>query len=551
MPKKGRRTLEQRRKSVFKNPTTDPERVFEILQKDYVGAVRHRAKVSSGLEWLVTNMMPSVVSHLALMADPLRDFRITTSPISKANRFREFDTPGSRDEAFVGFGPLRGGLRRNWILDDPYFTKKEYLFSSWENPIEVSPFDPVFFERSSISDTSSRTRRPGSEFGEFEKFLYTYQTVHRDEIYASRVDKVWRPDINPLFYDYGWRTDYFTSRGQASAVWTEDPVLSPREDMKDYALNMLAENVLHMLPECLQDRRLFNGFYQIAELKDTHLLIQQLKSCSKILLGLMENGFGDHLLSNMDKIFADQHLGYQFGWKSYLQSIMGFLTLPSKCAKRMNYLIERNNRTITGRSKRTFHLDPLLSSTPTWEYFTTDAVTLDSESDKLEFDVEIRLAVNQTVRFPTCSVPSLRDSNFRDLMGLNPTVSDLYNLIPWSWLVDWFSDIGDYIHVMDSINRDRSLINYGFATFVSTERLTHEYVLSAHNGYFEWSSPDDVAPYLSEDRVVKYPGKEIYERKYQLRVDISDLAKVKALWNLPSLDDFQRSILGALITKYA
>lgn len=46
------------------------------------------------------------------------------------------------------------------------------------------------------------------------------------------------------------------------------------------------------------------------------------------------------------------------------------------------------------------------------------------------------------------------------LYGLRPTPSVIYNAIPWSWMVDWFSNLGDIISNLDAGVADRLSSDY-------------------------------------------------------------------------------------------
>ncbi len=48
------------------------------------------------------------------------------------------------------------------------------------------------------------------------------------------------------------------------------------------------------------------------------------------------------------------------------------------------------------------------------------------------------------------------------LFGLNPTPSLLYEVMPWSWLIDWFSNIGDVISNLSSNGIADLIIDYGY-----------------------------------------------------------------------------------------
>jgi hypothetical protein len=48
------------------------------------------------------------------------------------------------------------------------------------------------------------------------------------------------------------------------------------------------------------------------------------------------------------------------------------------------------------------------------------------------------------------------------LYGLRPGVDTLYQLTPWSWLVDYFSNLGDVIENLNSLTSDGLVIPYAY-----------------------------------------------------------------------------------------
>lgn len=45
---------------------------------------------------------------------------------------------------------------------------------------------------------------------------------------------------------------------------------------------------------------------------------------------------------------------------------------------------------------------------------------------------------------------AIADQAYKAVMGRNLTVSDLYNVIPWSWFVDYFTNLGSYLETLDN-----------------------------------------------------------------------------------------------------
>lgn len=48
------------------------------------------------------------------------------------------------------------------------------------------------------------------------------------------------------------------------------------------------------------------------------------------------------------------------------------------------------------------------------------------------------------------------------LYGVRLTPEVVWNLAPWSWALDWFSNAGDIIHNVSSIGRDGLVLKYGY-----------------------------------------------------------------------------------------
>jgi hypothetical protein len=59
----------------------------------------------------------------------------------------------------------------------------------------------------------------------------------------------------------------------------------------------------------------------------------------------------------------------------------------------------------------------------------------------------------------------------RKLLGVDLSPEVLWNLAPWSWAVDWFSNVGDVIHNVSAMGQDGMVIKYGYI-MCHTRRMT-------------------------------------------------------------------------------
>jgi len=55
------------------------------------------------------------------------------------------------------------------------------------------------------------------------------------------------------------------------------------------------------------------------------------------------------------------------------------------------------------------------------------------------------------------------ESEANRLLGTRISPEVVWNLAPWSWAVDWFSDTGDVIHNISVLGSDGLVLQYGYA----------------------------------------------------------------------------------------
>jgi hypothetical protein len=267
------------------------------------------------------------------------------------------------------------------------------------------------------------------------------------------------------------------------------------------------------------------------------------------------------IIRDPGKSLANLYLSFKFGWQSMFQALQGFLRSPELIAKDLNRLIARNGRFTT--LSRSISWTEEMAAPPTISMPTAILRTCSPDaSHPLGFkglrEVELRCCVNSGIYFPKIDVPDFRWNMFLRKYGVStefPWISpgDLYDLIPWTWLLDWFVGLGNYIHLMDVSNGDRSIVNYGFMTYKSIGRVTGRQTYSSTATYSEKSIPPDTASSggFSSSTKVLMPMDGQLELKYELRLSLATLAsssvKTYAGQNLTS---DQKTIIGALVNKF-
>lgn len=229
------------------------------------------------------------------------------------------------------------------------------------------------------------------------------------------------------------------------------------------------------------------------------------------------------------------------------RDIQDLLVAPDKITKQINFLIRRNGKESTYRLKRSV-LVPTSSGVPGFDYDTTGRDVEASTYTSVSRKAELRLVMNGTFEFPDVMLPRFRENLFWRKLGAVPSPTDIYNLVPWSWLVDWFTGLNNYVEVIDTINSDFKLINWAMITVdLDSELLTDFKSKSISTTSVQYSpGPGPINTQL------------ITENNHQSRCLLNtkirrDLARalpgVVPYTDTSKLTPYQYSILGALISQ--
>lgn len=120
-----------------------------------------------------------------------------------------------------------------------------------------------------------------------------------------------------------------------------------------------------------------------------------------------------------------------------------------------------------------------------------------------------------------------------DLLGLKLTPDVLWNLAPWSWAVDWFSNTGDVLKNVSAYIGSGLIMRYGY--LMEESIVTDTYTLKGHS--FKTQSKAGVAQY----RPKVLPSVYVTHVKKRIRANPYGFG---VSWN--DLSTFQLSILAAL-----
>lgn len=184
------------------------------------------------------------------------------------------------------------------------------------------------------------------------------------------------------------------------------------------------------------------------------------------------------MFKRMDSIknIANNHLAYEFGWKPILSDLRKLATLQQQLAKALAQLRADNGKGVRRGGTITETLatgrEVVCNGTPsdiakaqsyTHGYFHSG---FGAKVPYIYTQYSDELRVWFSARFhywiPDMGTPQWAKRARRTLMGLEVTPKLAWELMPWSWLIDWFSNAGDVISNLTENAAENLAASYSF-----------------------------------------------------------------------------------------
>jgi len=519
-----------------------------LRQQDYdtrLDIIRERAKEikskSKGVERLAYDIFGTeLISKAALALDTITHFpsidgrvaqisrRRLIPGIVRSRRFAHREQVNTSVVTVIGSG-----------LYEPLTDQATYRFvADGRGSIELTAQESYYGH---ISDTTAKTRPEGCTQGELTMFIPKYRSPSAS--YSREQSQRTTRFIIPTLYNNTYYSEHLSYGFTSPSIRIPyDSLASFESSYTSDALSVLTDNAPLMVAQALPSRRRYNLTYNVAELKDLpHMLRDAFNLYKRVLSGAPIRSLSD--LGNL-------YLGYKFGWESTYKAVMDMLALPDKVARDVNYLISRSGKATTFRSRRRFgrklDYNPVFA-VDILDYF--DESPLESSSEVLTSDsVELRCAIRSVFTFPKVEVPQLeRLRLYVRRYGADLTISDLYNLIPWTWFADWFTNVDEYLKILEAVNYDDSIIDYGLLSFVSTGKSVCRYTGVTVNNKSTVTEP----PYNFTDSSEKLTVTRNAELswRFHIRKDVQSILDSVKTAASDGLTPYQVAVLTALSAK--
>jgi hypothetical protein len=518
----------------------DPDKDF------YLDRARTLASKSKGLERFAYEIFgSSLIGSVAYALDPRKHFHIRTHLVSPVTRKRyvrgilpakrngyRFQTNHTHNVT-IGKGPLYAPLSGS---ADYYFTADSRPNISIDKQVGIQGF---------INDTTYRTRKPNQTQGEFELYVPSFTC---NPVAISRTQNIndTIQNIPDLFNESKYSEEVRYGFVGPSIIIPKAGHTTFLSGYQQLANSLMVDALPGLLARCQPTSRSFNLGYNVAELRDLPGLLQQTTRFYRDVLS--KAGLSSFL--DVRKL-SDLYLSYKFGWESTLDAVFKMISLPAKINRDVNRLISNVGRPLSFHA-HTNGLGPIgVSPTFQTELFNVFDETNVRASVSSTHNYDIRLTLNVNVRLPKVDIPSFERASLtiRKFGGdLNPV--DVYNLIPWTWLGDWFSGLGDYLKILEAVSYDPQLANYALISFKGKGKCRYTR-MSEHVSHDHTTYTPPLNNTKSTDRKTTYSRTGEFSFKYETRKDASQLTDDIKLTSGKGLSSYQTGVLSALIGKYS
>jgi hypothetical protein len=295
---------------------------------------------------------------------------------------------------------------------------------------------------------------------------------------------------------------YNSTNGQQQVMTYNNVVISPYADNGDILHSVHRGSLIYPAPYQESDLGAYaqQAYNRVAP--DTVVF-----DAANFLAELREGipRMAPHLLKDGARVFKDggsDYLGWEFGWKPFLRDIQNLGKALMKATELLTHQGQRVHRK-TGSAP----VSNILSSPFSYEGIVTvgcfpgfasslaGPIIATSEAEGLGSVTKTATTMRWFEGEFTSFLPLSFDPNsyvdrFNALTNFKITPQTLWELAPWSWLIDWFLHIEDTIAANQKAANDLLIMHYGYAMETTVYTTEVEWSLQK----FSWRAQFDGYP---------------------------------------------------------
>lgn len=240
-------------------------------------------------------------------------------------------------------------------------------------------------------------------------------------------------------------------------------------------------------------------------------------SVGQYLVELRELPSIPHFLKPKAKRFCDlgsEYLNVEFGWTPFVKDLLKIHDLQKSLDKKLKQLVRDNGLNIRRRDKQKVttssltlaegilevpfgHLgDDLIGGTALLDGYHTIGPFGGGVPASVPGSVDYTLTEEQTLTEWNCGtfryyVPNIGSSEWTEkavktLYGANLSPQTLYAVYPWTWLADWFFNVGDILSNLETNAVSNETLTNAYSMF--TKQVDRK--VNARIQWFDWDRTD-------------------------------------------------------------
>jgi hypothetical protein len=223
---------------------------------------------------------------------------------------------------------------------------------------------------------------------------------------------------------------------------------------------------------------------------------------------------------------AKENLNWEFGLKPFVRDIKSFVE-ASKLAEEHLEQLRRDQRKVVRRrydfpETNTFVTEDLGSGFATGSILGGGAFLQEQGARKLrkKFTRRIWFSGGYKYTLPPEGSVLRRIRELDAIYGVRPDAETVWNLAPWSWCLDWFSNSGDVVSNLTAFSTDGLLLKYGYIMC----HTTHEYTYTWDGAVQNASSENAFVPHHAEQKITYETKQRLPATPYGFGLALSDLS---------------------------
>jgi len=212
------------------------------------------------------------------------------------------------------------------------------------------------------------------------------------------------------------------------------------------------------------------------------------------------------------KNLGSEYLNVVFGWKPLIQDLQKMYHLQKWLDKRLTKLYRENGKKITRRTTLTntrsvtqaeayygYPYAGLVGQPPNFGFDGYTVVTTTTQDAVKEWYMSkyiyyiLGISANKGSEWTKASTHAL--------FGALPTPSVMYEVMPWSWLIDWFSNLGDVISNLSPNAVDNLATLYSYTMRHTRRTITASHVVYHRANGSWWREMDNEFRTVREEDV--------------------------------------------------